>query len=157
MQPIYLGFLISVPQTFLIIKLGFGLFNFQISSMKCLLVSLVIAGVDFYFSTLSIPYAFNTLSLTVLTIIITSLSNKINLKYSIVSILLGLTIYASVEGLILPLFLTITDNTLSDFLASPQLNILAFIPAFLVTFFLYWMSRRFEIIVFDFGNRGDDS
>ena len=46
--PWYAIVLIAVPQTILIIKIGFGLFNLQVHARQCLLVTLIVSVVTYF-------------------------------------------------------------------------------------------------------------
>ena len=158
MQPIpwYLTLLISIPQTILMIKLGFALFNFRISNMHCLLVSLGVALASYFFRKFQIPFEANTFVLIIIIIGLTSLVSRIKIRYCVLSVLLGFMIYGVIETILLPLFLRVLDISFAEFLLSPQLNILAFMPMFLITLFIYYLSRRFNIVLFDFGGKEHD-
>lgn len=131
--PWYLAVLISVPQTLLIIKLGFGLFNFKVPTTKSLLISLIIAGISFYLRKFNISFTLNTLILLITLTTLASVMYEINLRYSFISVLLGVMISGAIEGILLPIIFSITGYTVNDLMTSAWVNIVAFIPVFLVT------------------------
>ncbi len=153
--PWYLAVLISVPQTMLIIKLGFGLFNFKVPTTKSLLISLVIAGISFFLRKSNISFTLNTLILLITLTALASVMYEINLRYSFISVLLGVMISGAIEGILLPIIFSITGYTVNDLMTNAWVNIVAFIPVFLVTLLIYWLSWRYKVIIFDFENRGE--
>jgi len=153
--PWYLAVLISIPQTILIIKLGFGLFNFRIAFLKCLIVSLIIAVICFFLRKFNISFVLNTLILLITLTTLASLIYDIKLRYSFVAVLLGVMISGVIENICLPIFLAYTGYSMNDLMISAWVNIVAFIPVFLVTLLIYWLSWRYKVVLFDFENRGE--
>ncbi|MDD4172364.1 MAG: hypothetical protein PHQ94_09010 [Syntrophomonas sp.] len=153
--PWYVAVLISVPQTFLIIKLGFGLFNFKVPFTRCLLISAGIAGICFFLRKSHISFTLNTLILMVVLTILTALVFKIELRYSFISVLLGVMISGIIENIVLPMFLSLTGYSIYDLMTNSWVNIAAFMPVFLVTLLIYWLSWHFRVVLFDFANRGE--
>lgn len=153
--PWFLALLISLPQTMLLVLLGFGLFNFKVSLKKCLMVSFGIAAICFFIRKLSISFINNTLTLTIILTLLTAFIFKINLRYSFISVLLGVMIIGGTESLLLPIFFKLTGYTINDLSYSARVNILAFVPIFLTDLSFYLLSRHFKIILFDFGGKGE--
>lgn len=153
--PWYLAVLISAPQTILIIKLGFGLFNFKVPFTKCLIVSLVIAGICFFLRKSNISFTLNTLILVVSLTLLVAMAFRINLRYSFISVLLGVMISGAIEGVLLPIIFTITGYTINDLMTNAWVNIVVFVPELLITMLIYWLSCRYKVVLFDFENRGE--
>jgi len=153
--PWYLAVLISVPQTILIIKLGFGLFNFKIPFSKCLMVSVIIAVICFFLRQSNISSTLNTLTLVVVLTILATVVFGINLKYSFISVLLGVMISGAIEQMVLPIIFAITGYTMNDLMTTAWVNMVVFTPEFLVTVLIYWLSWRYKVVLFDFKNRGE--
>jgi hypothetical protein len=71
--------------------------------------------------------------------------------------LLGVMISGTIEGLLLPIIFSITGYTVNDLMTNAWVNIVAFIPVFLVTALIYWLSSRYNFVLLDFENRSEYS
>lgn len=155
--PWYEAILISIPQTFLIMALGFGLFNMKIDLKKSFLIASAFGVICYYLQQLPISGELNALILVLLLTLATRLVFGIRIFYCFISVILGLLIYAVLESLLLPVFLTMTQLSLDAVLNSPLLNIEAFIPVCLVTCTILWLIKRYRIRIFDLSDRVDGS
>lgn len=151
--PWYEAILISIPQTFLIMALGFGLFNVKIGVKKSLLIAAAFGIVCYYLKELPISNDLNALILVLLLTLATRFVFLVRIAYCFISVLLGLLVYAVLESLLVPVFLMTTHLSLDSVLKSPFLNIVAFLPIFLVTCIILWLFKRYKIIIFDLSDR----
>ena len=87
--------------------------------------------------------------------ILTALVFKIELRYSFISVLLGVMISGIIENIVLPMFLSLTGYSIYDLMTNSWVNIAAFMPVFLVTLLVYWLSWHYKVVLFDFANRGE--
>jgi hypothetical protein len=69
--------------------------------------------------------------------------------------LLGVMISGAIEGLLLPIILSIMGYAVNDLITNAWVNIVAFIPVFLITVLIYLLSWHYSFVLFDFENRGE--
>ena len=77
--PWYLSLAISIPQAILMIYIGFSLCNIKVDLSRCIVCSIIIAVIAFFIRRLPILLAANTLILTVVLVILTSLIFRFHL------------------------------------------------------------------------------
>jgi len=152
--PWYSIILISIPQTILIIKLGFSLFHLQIDFRRCLTIALLIGIVTYLLRRSSIIPGLHTIILIIFMAAFVTLLNKGNIFYSLASIILGTMIMGIIEGLWCPLFLRLTSHSLEDLVLYPWLNIAGFMPILLVTFIIYIFIQKYNFVIYDLAPKG---
>lgn len=153
--PWYVAVLITIPQTYLIIAIGFNLFNFKVATKSNLAISILFAFICYFLRKLPIVFEVDTTILFLMLTIISYFTFGIKLRYCLVSVLLGVLISAVFESVSLPLFLKLSGMNLKYVLANPWLNILAFLPNFLALSFILFMINYKAITIYDFGSRGE--
>jgi len=152
--PWYAVLLISVPETFLIIKIGFNLFNLDVDSWKSLLIALITGVIIYFIRLMPLMFGVHTLIGIVLLTILVAIFEKIDLWDSFVSVLLGFIIFGVIENVVLTIFLNITSKTINDLALNPWLNILSFLPTLIMVLILYGLIKRFKFIIFDLKMKG---
>lgn len=155
--PWYAILLITVPQTIILIKLGYELFNIKIKFTTCLLLGLLIAPVAYFGRMMPVPFWVNTMLLFITLSILVSLIIKLELVYSMACTLMGVMITGAVENVVLPIILKAGNITINDLACNPWLNVASFIPIFTILLLLYMVIRHYQFVVFDLQNRRDSS
>lgn len=148
--PWFAIFFISMPQTILVIKLGFKLFNLEeMNIWNCCMVALPV-GLATYFlrSTSLIPGIHTLIIIALITTLLTILSNT-HFCHLLASIMLGSMIMGVIEGIWCPLFLRLSSYTLSDLAVNPWLNILGYIPILVIALIILILIRHHNFIVYD--------
>ncbi|MDD3023873.1 MAG: Spo0B domain-containing protein, partial [Syntrophomonadaceae bacterium] len=147
--PWYVVILISIPQTFLIIKLGGGLFNININMRQCSIMAVIICILAYLLRQMPLMFGLHTVILVlVLTVLLVVLS-RIDWGRSFVAVLLGIMIVGVVENAFLPFFLHITSSNVADLATKPWLNIVGFSIEFIVVIMIYlWLQKR-RFFIFD--------
>lgn len=110
--PWYSIILISIPQTILIILLGFQLFNQQIDFRKCLLIALLGGVITYTLRRIPIAAGGHTILLIIFITILVSIINKSKFLHNLSSIMLGSMILGTIEGVWCPLFLRLTYHSM---------------------------------------------
>lgn len=149
--PWYIVLLVSVPQTFLIIMLGFQLFNQYISYSRALLLSLIIGILTIFARELPLPFGVHTIILIGISTLLAAIIIRTNLWHCFISILSGALILGVLEGVLLPIFLKITATTTDDLVLKPWLNIVYFLPLGIIAAIFYLFAKRRNYVIFDLG------
>lgn len=152
--PWYSILLMTIPQIFLIIKVGMRLFNLKINNRSCLLIS-ILAGCTVYFlRNVPITPGIHTVVTALIITLLVVAFDKINIGSALVSILLGFIIFGVIEGAWLPVFLKITLSSINDLELHPWLNIIGFYPILAVTIIIDVIIKSKNIILFDLQRLG---
>ena len=155
--PWYLALAISIPQAILMIYIGFSLCNIKVELSRCIVCSIIIAVMDYFIRRLPIHLAANTLILTVVLVILTSLVFRIQLGKTLIAVLLGVMVSGVIEGAVIQLFLLASSYTAEELLVNAGLNMIAYIPVFIVTLIVFNLIKHFNFVAFDLGKRELDA
>ncbi len=149
--PWYIVLLISVPQTFLIVKIGFQLFNLHVSCSKAILLSLVVSIAAIFARELSLPFGVHTIILVVSSTLLATVVIGMNLWHCFIAILSGTLILGVLEGALLPVLLKITAATTDSLALEPWLNIVYFLPLGIIAAIFYLLAKKRNYVIFDLG------
>ncbi len=152
--PWYSIILISIPQTTLIIELGFNLFNLQMDFKRCLIIALLVGVITYFLRRSPIAAGIHTLLLIIIITAFVTLINNGKVMHNLASIMLGSMIMGGFEGVWCPLFLSLTSHSAQDLSLNPWLNIAGFMPILLITFIIYILIRKHSLILYDLGQKG---
>ena len=155
--PWYLALAISIPQAILMIYIGFSLCNIKVELSRCIVCSIIIAVMAYFIRRLPILLAANTLILTVVLVILTSLVFRIQLGKTLIAVLLGVMVSGVIEGAVIQLFLLASSYTAEELLVNAGLNMIAYIPVFIVTLSVLGLIKHFDFLAFDLGKRELDA
>jgi len=132
--PWYVVLLVSIPESFLVVILGFSLYNLKISYRKALLIAMFGSlGCDLVrlFNTIN---GVHTLIWATVMIVVTTILSRIDAWKVIVAILTGVTICVVVVSLYSPIYFSLTSTNIHDLQIKPWLNVYFFLPeAFLLS------------------------
>ena len=150
--PIYTAVLLSISQTFLIIGIGFELFNIKLNLKKSIFISFIMVCITYFLRQL--PFAgFHTIILVLLLTIFITVICKIRLWSSFICSLLGCIVLGTVENIILPIFLLLINKEITDLAGNPWLNVILFIPTLILLTVIYTTIHKRKIVLFDLCNR----
>lgn len=147
--------LISIPQTFLIIKIGFSLFNIEIKSKQTALLAIVIGVAVYFLRIVPLLPGTHILFLIFFSSVSIALISKIKMSYSLVSIIFGTMVLGGIESITIPLFLKLTSRSIVDLPANTWVNVQSFLPTLITAVLLYWVIKRYGLILYDIGYKGD--
>jgi hypothetical protein len=154
--PWYIAVLISFPQTILIIEFGFRLLNLRPKTNQIIILSALVALMCFFMRRLPISYATNTLILIAVLSLCTWILCRIDIRYCLISVILGVLIYGILESLLLPLVMQVLKVSFDEFIISPWFNLVAFLPVLIISLLLLWYIIKKEIVLYDFSTRESD-
>lgn len=150
--PWYAILLISIPQTILVIKIGFELFGIKIGFKTAVLVALITGFITYFLrQSHSLP-GVHTLALIITVTLLVSILARIKMGYSLVASLLGFMILGVIEGLWVPILLNLTSKTIPNLIANPLLNIITFLPVMLTAIFIYILINKNKLVLFKLNN-----
>ena len=147
--PWFIVLLVSVPQTFLIIIIGFQLFNQYISYSRVLILSLIIGILTIFARELPLPFGAHTVILTVSLTLLANVVTGTNLWHCFISILSGVLILGVLEGVLLPIFLKVTETTTDDLVLKPWINLVCFLPLGIIAAIFYILAKKRNYVIFD--------
>lgn len=147
--PWYIVLLISLPQTVLIVKIGFQLFNLHLNNSKALMLSSIVSILAIFARELPLPFGVHTIILLISSVILTFIFTRINLWHCFIAIVTGTLILGVLEDVLLPIFLKITAATTDSLASNPWLNIVYFLPLGIIMVFFYLLSKKRNYVIFD--------
>ncbi|MGE4284824.1 MAG: hypothetical protein AB7G87_14120 [Clostridia bacterium] len=148
--PLYVALLQSIPETFLIIQLGFIFFNIHINYKKSLIISLISAVISYIVRKLFTTFGIHTFLLLIALIFLIRVITKIHLMHSVVGVLTGALIAGVFQMVTTPLLLMVYGKIMSDLALEPWLNILFFLPSGLLMVLSYLIIRKNHFYLIDF-------
>lgn len=148
--PWYLAVFISIPQTFLMIQLGFRLFNLIPGISSTLIVSVTVAIFSYLVRGTSVPFHVNTLVIFSFMVVSMSWLEKVHIKYVLLCIILGYVSYAVLEQLSIIIAIKGFHYTLYQILDQPMLQLMFFCPIALFLFAILAIIIKKKIFLYDF-------
>jgi len=139
----------SIPEMFLLIILGFKLFNIDVDFKKALLVSLLISIIVYFVREFASVYGLHTAILIFCSLILIKIILKMNIAYSFICIVTSLLINGLLQNTITPILLNFFHTTTQDLVKNPWLNIFFYIPNGLIMLYLYLFTIKKKIYLFD--------
>lgn len=147
--PWYIVLLVSLPQTFLILKLGFRLFNREIDFKQALLLSTATAFLSVFIRKLPLVFGYHSFIMMLTLALLTKVVLKIRLWHGLVSVLVGVLILGVLESTLLTFLQSVTSTNAEYLIINPWLNIVYTLPVLLVMYTLYWLAKRYDLVIFD--------
>jgi len=148
--PWYIVVLTSAPQTFLMLKIGFQLFNLHLSYANALALSLIVCIFAVFVWKLPIPFGAHTIILLVFATFLTTVVTGTKLLHCFIAILAGLLILGGLEVLVFQLALKMAGTTAVSLTLNPWLNVLYFLPVAAIMVFFYLAANKRNFIILDF-------
>ncbi|NLD50377.1 MAG: hypothetical protein GX660_24825, partial [Clostridiaceae bacterium] len=136
-------------ETFLILKLGFKLFNLEIDTDQALLLSSTTAFLSIFIRKLPLIFGYHSLIMMLTLALLTKAILRIRLWHSIVSVLVGVLILGVLESSLLTFLQSFTSTDAESLIINPWLNVVYALPLLLVMYTLYWLVKRYNLVIFD--------
>lgn len=147
--PWFVAALVGIPQSFLIIVLGFSLFNLRIKFEHALVVACLASMGCYLVRLLNTVNGLHTLIVTLFLIVLCVVLTQISTYKVTTAILAGVTVAGGIEYSYLPLIYTLTSTTLHDLAQHPWWSVGFFIPEGLILLILYWQVRKHNFYILD--------
>lgn len=147
--PWYVVLFQSIPEMFLLIILGFKLFNIDVDLKEGLLISCLISLIIYMVRKNTEIYGLHTLIFILLSLFFMRTILKVNIAYSFICIVTSLLINGLLQNILTPILLKIFHNTPEKLIRNPWFNVIFFIPSGLLMFLLYFFIRKRKIHLFD--------
>jgi len=150
----YLLFLVSIPQLFLIVLVGLGLFNIQLPRKEVVIIA-ILSGIFAYFVRF-IPMVFGLHSFINVMIITLSVAfiGRVRFLYALCAISAGMTVLAVIESCILPLFFFYTAISIETIKTNPWQNVIVFLPEAIAMLCIYFLIIKLDFQMWDLNHVG---
>lgn len=148
--PWYVALLVSVPETFLAMLVGFKLYGIDMPLPAGFAVSVFMGFLAYVVRLFSMPFGLHTVIQLAMMVILMSLVTKVKWCPALISILTGVVITGIFESMLMPFFLMFTHKTINDFVVEPWLNVLSFVPLAVLLVCFYFCMLRFKLVVYQF-------
>jgi len=152
--PWYIVIVISIPQTLLIMGLGFRLFNLPLNIQSFVVAPILVAIASYLFRFFHISYAINIILLLLIAGLALTVLVKHRFAFCLISLLLGFIIYMVLEMMSIAAFLVITGLNYDILIINAIWNIGMFIPIAIINALLWILVVRYNIILFDLSRQG---
>ncbi len=147
--PWYVALFQSLPEAFLILKLGFVLFRIDISTKNSFIIASAAAIFSYLVRKYCMIYGIHTIFTTILLVVLVISIEKIKIKYSVIGVFMGVLIAGVLQSVIAPPLLSMSGMQISDLSTYPILNIIFFIPCGLIMLLIYLFVKRKNLYLFD--------
>lgn len=108
--PWFVVVLVSIPEAFLIISLGFALYDFNVPPVKAIAMAIISALCTYFIRCLPLMWGIHTIMAVVILTILAVLILKTNLLGSLVAVLTGVVILLVIQSLLAPGFFAVTNS-----------------------------------------------
>lgn len=143
--PWYVVLLVSIPESFLVIVLGFTLFSLKISFKKALLIAIISSLACYLIRLFNTINGFQTLVWSTVMLIFCLLLTRNYVWKVVAAILAGVSISGVIVSVYSPSFFCLTSTTVADLQTKPWLNIYFFLPEAILMTLLYIVVNRFHM------------
>jgi len=147
--PWYITILTSIPQTFLVVRTGFQLFNLHINNSRLLMLSLIMGIIAIFVRKLPFMFGVHTIILIVASSLLAAIVTGAKLWHCLVTILAGALILGVLEDVLLPIFLNLTAATADILTLKPWVNMLYFLPQGIIMAVIYFLAKKRNYVIFD--------
>ncbi|EOD00706.1 hypothetical protein [Caldisalinibacter kiritimatiensis] len=154
--PWLLILIVSIPEAFLVLKLGFKLCNTNISTKHSLITSIIVGISSYYIRKTDIVFGLHTLITIILLTFLIWILTRIKFIHALMATLIGSLISGVLQSTISTILLSLTKKTFSDIVSNPILGIFYFLPSGLMMMFLYFYLKYRKVYVLDLKMYSED-
>ncbi|MTI65461.1 MAG: hypothetical protein FH753_02560 [Firmicutes bacterium] len=147
--PWYIALIQTIPETFLIIQIGFRLFNIDIKIKENIYISFIVAIAAYFIRKYIEIFGLHTIIQILLIIILVCILTKLNFFISSIGIFMGTLLTGIIQNITIPLLLDILSFTTNDLAIKPWLNVLFYLPTGIITLIIYIILRRVRFYIID--------
>lgn len=146
----YIALLVSVPETFLYLSIGFNLFNLKISNKKILTLAILNGIFVYYLRSLSLVFGIHTILILLFLVLLSRIILKLKIIYSLISITAGILITGLIQSALLPLVIYAMKIDLNNITDNSWLNYLLFIPVLIAMVILDFLIKKYRYTLYNF-------
>jgi len=146
--PWFVVVLVSIPEAFLIISLGFALYNFNVPPVRAIAMATISALCTYFIRCLPLMWGIHTIMAVIILTILAVLILKTNLLGSLVAVLTGVVLLLVIQSLLAPGFFAVTNTTLTDMANDPWLNVWFFIPQGIILILIYYFVTTKDYYIY---------
>lgn len=147
--PWYVALFQSLPEAFLILKLGLILFKIDIDIKYSLIISSISAIFSYLIRKYVVTFGLHTVTTIILLIILVTAIGKIKIIHSTIGVFMGFLIVGALQSATVPWLLSISKMQISNLAIYPILNIVFFIPCALIMLVMYLFVKRKNFYLFN--------
>lgn len=144
--------LISMPEAVLITMLGFQLTGLKTVPLQLFLIGSAQTVVSYFIRLSPLPFGLHSLVQVAVYILILRVITGIQLRAVIITAFLGLTIYASLETVLLPALAGITNYSLKEIITGDTLRVTFFLPEAILILILIFACKRYNFQLLNFSS-----
>ncbi|CAH2213178.1 hypothetical protein [Tepidibacter aestuarii] len=153
--PWYVILFQTLPETFILIKLGLKIFNIDTKTKDILVISSVISVLAYFIRKIlyivgaNLLFGIHTLLITLTTVILVHKKTKTTLSHSFISIFTSTLLDGVLQSVTAPIIFTIMKKNIEDLHLYPWLNILFFLPCGIIMLIIYLVIKKKKIYLLD--------
>lgn len=144
--PWFVVLLVSIPESFLVILLGFALFNLKISVKNIIIIALAGSFACYLIRLFNTINGIQTMGWIFIMIICSFILSKISIWKIVVAVLSGVTIAGVIQSLYAPICFMFTSTSKNDLITDPWLNVWFTLPEFIVIIILYFVIKKTHFV-----------
>jgi len=145
--PWYVAVLESIPEAFLVIIVGFALYDYHVPYSRAFIMSVISAVCTYFIRQLPVMFGVHTVLGIIILAALAVLVLRTRPVGSLVAIMTGIIMLLTLQTFMAPLLFSATSTTVSDLTIRPWLNIVFFSPqaVILIAFYAVITRRRFSL------------
>lgn len=151
--PWYVELFAGIPESFLIVIVGFALFNIRVKLGKAFLIAVISTIASYYVRQIPVIIfgMHSIIGILVLTVLARYLLRS-GWGTTLISILSGLVLVYIVQTIVVPIVFTFTGTSINNLESDPWLHVLFFIPQALTLISLYLFMVKKHAYIIDLEN-----
>lgn len=142
--------LVSLPEAILIAMLGFQLAGIKVTTQQIVTIGTLQTVVAYFTRFAPVPFGLHTIMQLAFFILILRIITGISIEIVVVTALIGVIVYLSLETVITPTILNLTGYSLNEVITSHSMRIIFFLPQATATFFIFLACKRYHFRLIDY-------
>jgi uncharacterized membrane protein YczE len=148
-QPWFTDLLVSLPQSYLVIILGFALFGLSITASKALSVAVIDALSSHIVHQFPLWFGIHTVIFIAVSVIFCLAVTRYNFVKIAAAILAGTIVVLLLQSIYVPLILLATQTTLSELPFRPWFMVISYTPEPIIMAILYYLAKKYDFQIFN--------
>lgn len=147
--PWYVALFQSLPESFLILKLGLILLRIDVKVKDALIISAIAAAFSYFIRLYFMTFGMHTFYTLILLMVLVTLIGEIRMINAAIGIFIGVLIVGVLQSISVPLLLSLMGISISELGIFPILNIILFIPSGLIMGLTYLIVSKKNFYLID--------